>query len=357
MRWIGCRGVITAVVLATGCTSALAQSPQASEHKQKEWSDAVQLSSFGERPAFSPDGTRVAFVGKSFGDAYEIDLQTRKMRNLTGHAPHQGVLRVQYLSSGDFLITAPRMHTGSESRGTAELWVLDKNLERGLQPLDQRVSEGVAVSRIRDRLAYTLAASSFNPKDPLKARFYTADIAYEGGTPKLVNKREVVPDKPCSGETQDFRDSDRELTVSCYEWPSARYGFGAGAYGINLATQALIRYRDLPGEYNEIEGVAPDGRWSAVECSQRAAGGPNVGLAEVSKNPAPFLNPLDICRLEMEPGGKLTVLFNATEPGATRKANNPVVSPDGKWMAFASSDSRYKEVGTGDGIYLLRVRE
>src|SRR5215475_13796184 len=42
----------------------------------------VQLTGFGERASWSPDGKRIAFMSKSFGDAFEIDLQTRMIRLL-----------------------------------------------------------------------------------------------------------------------------------------------------------------------------------------------------------------------------------------------------------------------------------
>ena len=34
--------------------------------------DYQRLTSFGERPSWSPDGRRIAFMEKSFGDAFEI---------------------------------------------------------------------------------------------------------------------------------------------------------------------------------------------------------------------------------------------------------------------------------------------
>ena len=37
----------------------------------------TQLTWFGERASWSPDGTRIAFMEKSFGDAYEIEIEAR----------------------------------------------------------------------------------------------------------------------------------------------------------------------------------------------------------------------------------------------------------------------------------------
>lgn len=45
------------------------------------------LTHFGERADFSPDGRRVAFMAKSFGDAFVIDLETRAIRCLTCNVP------------------------------------------------------------------------------------------------------------------------------------------------------------------------------------------------------------------------------------------------------------------------------
>lgn len=47
----------------------------------------TRLSAFGEHPAYSLDGKRIAFIGKSYGDAFEIELATGKVRNLTVNFP------------------------------------------------------------------------------------------------------------------------------------------------------------------------------------------------------------------------------------------------------------------------------
>ena len=49
------------------------------------------LTHFGERADFSPDDRRVAFMAKSFGDAFVIDLATRAIRCLTCNVPGRRV--------------------------------------------------------------------------------------------------------------------------------------------------------------------------------------------------------------------------------------------------------------------------
>lgn len=37
----------------------------------------------GDRPYWSPDGSRIALVEKNLGDVCEIDLESREVKNLT----------------------------------------------------------------------------------------------------------------------------------------------------------------------------------------------------------------------------------------------------------------------------------
>src|SRR4051812_41477288 len=66
-----------------------------------------RLTSFGERADFSHDGRRILFLTKTFGDALELDLETRAIRNLTAHYPHYGYTRALYLSDGEILLSGP----------------------------------------------------------------------------------------------------------------------------------------------------------------------------------------------------------------------------------------------------------
>jgi hypothetical protein len=47
----------------------------------------TRLTRFGERADFSHDGQLVLFVEKTFGDVYEVEIQTRIPRLLTGFYP------------------------------------------------------------------------------------------------------------------------------------------------------------------------------------------------------------------------------------------------------------------------------
>lgn len=311
--------------------------------------DAIELSPFGGRAAFSPDGKKVVFVDRSYGDAYEIDLATRHVRNLTAHLPHQGIMRIQYLAGGDFLVTAPRVRSGPNTRAHLEMLVLDKELKRGLQPLGQQVFEGIAVSRRKNLIAWTVVEPELKPKESWQLAFvrptkrYIAEVTYRNGGPTLTARREIMATlpKPCSFiEPQDFRDADRELVYSCLG-PSSTGGITISVMGNRIADDRNVVYRQEDGEYSEVEGLAPGGDWATVECGKQDKAG---------------LPPLDICRLQLVPGGKMNLLVRGTKSGSTGDISNPVVSPDGKWLLFQKSDSASGEIGEGYGLYMLQLQ-
>jgi hypothetical protein len=310
--------------------------------------EAAVLSEFGGRPAFSPDGKHIAFVGHSYGDAFEIDLATRKVRNLTAHIPHNGVMRIQYLPNGDYLVTAPRIQNGPDTRAHLEMWVLDRNLEKGLQPLGEQVFEGIAVSRRRNLVAWTVVEPELKPGENWALGFarptkrYIAEIIYREGRAVLTGKREIMATLPreCSFiEPQDFRDGDRELIYSCMG-PMTGGQVSISVMGTRLPNGASVTYYRHASEYDEVEGIAPGGDWAAVECG---------------KQDKAALPPLDICRLELKPDGTMSTLVIGSEPGSTRGISNPVISPDGQWIAFQRSDSSDPDIGAGTGVYLMKL--
>src|SRR2546423_7782717 len=119
------------------------------------------LTHFGERADISPDNQRVAFMAKSFGDAMVIDLKSRVIQCLTCNVPAAAFLRVMHLVNGDYLLIGPDHFENTHISRTRdnELWYLSK--ERGSKPfkLDQKMSEGAAVSKRTLKLAFSQTAA------------------------------------------------------------------------------------------------------------------------------------------------------------------------------------------------------
>src|SRR5215813_7321220 len=138
-------------------TAAFGQAKQTGSPETNPPKGIVQLTAFGERPVWSPDDKRIAFMSKSFGDAFEIDVRTRLVRLLTGHFHHQGFLRVHYLPNGDYFLIGARKFTDvSFTRShDQEMWVMKADLQSPPVPLHHKINEGVAISRTRAKIAWS----------------------------------------------------------------------------------------------------------------------------------------------------------------------------------------------------------
>jgi Tol biopolymer transport system component len=301
----------------------------------------TRLTWFGERASWSPDGRRIAFMEKSFGDAYEVEVDTRIIRLLT-HFPHPGFLRVQYLPNGDYFLIGARTFTDIRTTRSRdqEMWILRRDFAPGERPvaLDHKISEGVAISRSAMTIAWSNTRGQY--PDELAEResvIYTADIVYDGDRPRLADKREVIRAKSpeCTLEAQDFRRNGLELVYTCY-----RSGF-ADVFGIDLASRQVTTYRNVGGEYNEVEGLFPDGEHALVESSREQT--------------AQDSNHIDIWKLRLLPDSQEFVRMTRWGEYAGFKASNPVVRPDGGAFAFQSARST-DAAGVGYGIFVYSLR-
>jgi hypothetical protein len=298
------------------------------------------LTHFGERADISPDNQRIAFMAKSFGDAMLIDLKTRIITCLTCNVPGAAFLRVMHLVTGDYILIGPDhfedIHT-SRTRDN-ELWFLSKELGAKPVKLGQKMSEGVAISKKSLKIAFSQVQAQ-DPDLPQGAsRLIVADLDLSSGSPRLINKKTVFEskDRSCTLEAQDFYDDDKKMTFTCYEPHNA-----ASVMGIDLQTEQVTNFSKAPGTYNEVEGIFPDGLYTAVEADrqcQQFAGGCGSGN-------------IDIWKLRLDASGKDFVRlthFNDYEGG---KASNPVVSTDGRFMAFQFARTS-DPAGVGYGILL-----
>ena len=335
-------GVLAAVMLSSSALGAQTfRSGSPEDHLPPQ---ITRLTGFGERAVWSPDGKRIAFMSKSFGDAFEIDLATRITRLLTGHFRHAGFLRVHYLPNGDyFLIGAREFKDIRTTRDRdQEMWVMKAGARTPPVALGHKISEGVAISRKRMRIAWANTRGQY--PDSLaegESVLYMADVVYDSaGAPRLANKRELIRARrpECTLEAQDFRRDDAELVYVCY-----RVGDKADVFGLDLATLKSTTYRKVEGEYNEVEGVAPDGSFALVESSREQGGAER----QTSRY-------IDIWKLALPPAAPSYVRMTRWGEWDGYKASNPTVSPDGRWFAFQSARS-VDPAGVGYGIFLYRL--
>lgn len=303
------------------------------------------LTHFGERADISPDNQEVAFMAKSFGDAFAIDLKTRTIRCLTCNVPAAVFLRIMHLATGDYILIGPDHFEDivTSRRRDNELWFLSR--QRGSKPvkLGQKMSEGAAISKKSLKISFSQTHDQAPDLAPDASRLMVADVDLSGGAPKLVNTKTVYEskDRGCVLEAQDFYDNDTKMTFTCYQ-PKGL----ATVMGIDLKTGQVTDFSKAPGTYNETEGIFPDGQYTCVEGDRQVAelGGQHGG------------GNIDIWKLKLDGTGKDFVRltrFNDYEGG---KASNPVVSTDGRFMAFQTAKNT-DPAGVGYGIVLYWFRK
>lgn len=293
-----------------------------------------QLTTFGERPVWAPDGKKIAFMDREFGDAYEMTLATGETRCITCDFEHEGFLRVHYMKDGDYLLLGPKKFTSAfRSRyfGNGFFWM---PADRSSPPrwLGEEHYEGVAVSRAARLIAYAKTWLSHPFRIPSK--LYVAELTTDG---RIINKRVV-----CSSinliEAQDFLPGDSGLTF-------ARYTPNYDVMTLDFESGKVTNQSKSPAS-EEPEGLFPDGIFTLMESDR------HLGL--------PGEMDLDIYMLRLDGTGTdvLRLTHFTDVPG--EKANNPVVSPEGCRIVFMKakeSDSWGKAQGEGAGIYLLEFYE
>jgi hypothetical protein len=302
------------------------------------------LTHFGERADFSPDNQKIVFMAKSFGDAFHIDLKTRIIRCLTCSVPGAAFLRIMHLADGNYILIGPERYTDlrTSRRRDNELWFLSKDPGSMPVKLGQKMSEGAAISKKSMKISWSETSAQFPELPADYSRLVVAEMTYSGGTPKLVNKKTVYESKTaaCRLEAQDFYDNDTKMTFTCYR-PK---GLG-GVMGIDLATGKVTDFSQADNIYNEVEGIFPDGQYTLVESSKQVE---TLGGQHGSRQ-------IDIWKLRMDGTGKDFTRLTHFNDYEGWKASNPVVSTDGRLIAFQIARAA-DEAGVGYGIVLLRVK-
>jgi len=282
-------------------------------------------------------------MAKSFGDAMVVDLPSRTIRCLTCNVPAAVFLRVMHLVSGDYILIGPDhfedIHT-SRTRDN-ELWYLSQAPGSRPAKFHEKMSEGVAISKSSMKVAYSQIHAQVPEIPEGASRLIVADVKVADGATTLENRRTVYEsrDAGCTLEAQDFFDRDTKLTATCYE-PAGL----ASVMVLDLATGVMTNMSKAPGTYNEVEGIFPGGQYTCVEGDRQVA---ELGGAHGSGN-------IDIWKLKLDGTGRDFVRLTRFNDYLGGKASNPVVSSDGRFVAFQAARTT-DPAGVGYGILLYRL--
>ena len=307
-----------------------------------------KLTDHGERPSWSPDGSKIAFIGSNYGDVMEMDVATREVRNVTGDlGDHHSFLRVLYLCTGDYLLIGPaefkdrRVSRFVES----ELWVLDKDLQRPPQPLGRRMFEGAAVSARELKIAYTVSGEN-DPSlgDPTVRECRVSELVRDADGWRITSERPFYRTAGIKApEPQDFRDDDQEVIFAEYDRDAYNLrpvpAPKCVTKGVRLDNGEIRTYIDEAYVHNEPEGIFPDHEHICLES------GCDRGW--------PFLPPPNLWKLKLDGSGRRARM---TAMPLGWRAGNSNVSPDGRWLAFMVSRDG-DEAGFGRGLGLLDLEE
>jgi acetyl esterase/lipase len=310
------------------------------------------INGWGQRADFSHDGKKIIFLGKTFGDVYELTLATGELRPLTHYYYHSGYTRALYLANGDILLSGSRTfdpENPDRSRfQTAELWVLDRTLTRPPVALGTFCSEGPAVSRTSMRIAWVTHQGQYPDYEDGEYRVSVGAIDYHDGAPVLEKRRVVMRNvdnpqfsAPTPIEPQNFIPPDEtRITLSLYRFLPP-HEHGAQVAVLDLASGMFRRLSDLAGHHNEPEGIFPGGKFTTVESTRQ--------FAAYDFNPEDQY--IDIWKLSLIGAGDWERMTDFTDY-AGFKATNPVISDDGRYMAFQMAKLG-DPAGVGRGLFIM----
>lgn len=297
------------------------------------------LTDFGQRAEWSLDGKKVYFVDSAGGDVWMVDVNSKKTWKITkpSHRPEgHGYYRVLCLSNGDLLFTC-----GPE-RYKLYMQVMNKNLKTSPVTIaNEQINEGPAISRRSMKIAWS----------PDHKTIYTGEIKYQReSTPSIVNKKLIIDNKDLvvNGikyedilEPQDFRPPDENELIWSQYGKTSKDIFSSEVMGYNLITGEIINYSNAPEQYDEPEGIFPYDGFTLIESDKHdPKGTAYIDIYKFSLN-------------SNEPSYERLTFFSDVKGF---RSSNPVVSDDGKKIAFQASIAG-SAAGAGCGLYLFNLEK
>ncbi len=297
-----------------------------------------KVTDFGVKPAWSPDGGKLVFLDKVYGDAYEKNLDTGEVRCLTCEYEHNGFFEVHYLKDGDYLLLGPE-NKNFDLRDRLfrnGFYWMPADLSRAPMWMGEEHYEGAAVSRTSRKIAYakTWADSLFK----FPSTVYIAEVTREG---KIIN-RTAVHKSPFIIEAHSFLPQDRGLVFSLFTADKE-------VYTVDFETQEVTNQSNSRS-YDQPADIFPDGRFTIVE-SNRHVKTPYLDALKRIAVPS-----LEIYMLKLDGTGKDIRRLTHFSDESGDKAYSPMVSPEGCRIAFmreSSSGEWFRFKNKTKGLYLL----
>jgi len=293
------------------------------------------LTDFGQRAEWSLDGKTVYFVDSAGGDVWMVDIRSKKTRKITkpSYRPSgHGYYRVLCLSNGDLLFTC-----GPE-RYKLYMQVMDKSLNTPPVSIpNEQINEGPAISRKSMKIAWS----------PDHKTIYSGEMKYNDGNPPTIANKQLIIDNVdiiVDGikyedilEPQDFRPPDHNELIWSQYGKTSKGVFSSEVMGYNYKTGEIVNYSKAPEQYDEPEGIFPNGTFTLIESDKHNPKGTAF---------------IDIYKISLDlnaPSYERLTFFSDVKGF---RSSNPVVSDDGKKIAFQASIAG-SAAGSGCGLYIF----
>lgn len=321
-------------ILGTFQSCTFNDQPQGCFPNEKLPSHIEPLTDFGQRAEWSLDGQKVYFVDSAGGDVWVVEVKTKEVCKIThpsfrpeGH----GYYRVLCLSNGNLLLTC-----GPE-RYKLYMQVMDKGLMGPPVNIpDEEINEGPAISRKSMKIAWS----------PDHKKIYSGVIDFQEGYPRIIQKKLIIDNHyiVVDGikyedilEPQNFRPPEEKELIWSQYGKTSKGIFSSEIMGFNLETEEIVNYSRAPEQYDEPEGIFPDGEFTLAECDKHNP----VGTSSI-----------DIYRVSLDEENTYYERLTYFSDVEGYRSSNPVVSDDGRMIAFQASIAG-SAAGAGCGLYLF----